>query len=88
MKVLNAKEYAAQRNYPLATIRRLCREKIIPNFTVGRVYKIDVQQADEYFSKKMMNASSNINTQIVKRNKNNSKSYLERLKDLQKEILK
>lgn len=44
-----AKEYAQSRGWPLKTIRRLCKEGILANKQIGRVYFINVDEADKYF---------------------------------------
>lgn len=49
MKLMNAKEYAASRGLPLATVRKLCRNKILKYLMSGRVYLIDIEAADTYF---------------------------------------
>lgn len=50
MKLMNAKEYATSRGLPLATVRKLCRNKILQYLLSGRVYLIDTDAADTYFN--------------------------------------
>lgn len=49
---LTAKDYAQREGHPLKTIRRLCRNKILPCFKDGRGYSIDVDEANAYFKAK------------------------------------
>lgn len=46
---MNAKKYAASRGLPLATVRKLYRNKILKHLLLGRVYLIDIEAADTYF---------------------------------------
>ena len=45
MKKMCAKEFAKSRGLPLKTIRRLCRNMILPHTQIGRVYYIDAAAA-------------------------------------------
>ncbi len=79
MKRLCAKDYAKSRGLPLATVRKLCRANILANFTIGRVYHIDVESADKYFEQ--LNKEP-IVTQLVQRRKSHKSNmnFLEKLK--------
>ncbi len=57
MKLMNAKEYAASRGLPLATVRKLCRHKILKYLLSGRVYLIDIEAADTYFNEHLTKPS-------------------------------
>lgn len=52
MQKMYAKQYALSREYPYATIRRLCREGILPSETIGRAYQIYVEEADAVMDKR------------------------------------
>ena len=43
--VMTAKQFATVSGFPLATIRRLCREKRLPCWKIGRVYFLDETKA-------------------------------------------
>ena len=46
MEWANAKDYAELAGMPVKTIRRMCRSGVLPHIQVGRVYKVNVGQAD------------------------------------------
>ena len=84
MKLMNAKEYAASRGLPLATVRKLCRHKILKYLLSGRVYLIDIEAADTYFNEHLTKSSKPaIKHQPVYSGKN----FGQRLASLRAELL-
>lgn len=47
MKLLNAKQFAAESGFPLAMVRRFCRIGLIPHWKSGRTYLMDFDAALE-----------------------------------------
>ena len=45
MMVMSAKEFSQATGFPLATIRRLCRERRLPCWKTGRVYYLSKEKA-------------------------------------------
>ena len=43
--ILSAKDFAKRTGFPLAMIRRLCRNGTLPHWKNGRVYLLDVDKA-------------------------------------------
>ena len=43
--ILSAKEFAERTGFPLAMIRRMCRNGNLPHWKNGRVYLLDVDKA-------------------------------------------
>ena len=43
--VMSAKEFSRLTGFPLATIRRLCRERRLPCWKIGRVYYLSKEKA-------------------------------------------
>lgn len=85
---LTAKDYALQEGHPLKTIRRLCRNKILPCFKDGRGYSIDVDKANAYFKAKeeayMAKKQRRITT---KKQPVKDMDFIERLNAMQDKIL-
>lgn len=52
MQKMYANEYAISRDHPYATIRRLCREGVLPAELEGRKYRIYVEEADAVMDKR------------------------------------
>lgn len=46
-----AKDYAASRHLPLATVRKHCRNGDFPALAIGRRYIIDPDVADEFYER-------------------------------------
>lgn len=43
----SAIDYAQAVGLPVKTIRRFCRRGVLPHFQVGRIYKVNVVEADK-----------------------------------------
>lgn len=91
MMMLNAKDYSQQRGYPLKTIRRLCRTRILACTQVGRVYYIDVDLADEYFREQAEKARLASEQKKTARQPRCTKAagvnYMDSLKKLRREMI-
>lgn len=53
MELMTAREYAATRNIPLATVRSYCREGVVPYLQRGKPYLVDPVLADEAIAQLM-----------------------------------
>lgn len=58
LEVMSAKDYAKRTNYPLETIRKMCREGDLPCDKRGKVYLIDVGVADTVIKERMLLAQA------------------------------
>ena len=53
MRILSAKDYAAETGYPMVTLCRLIRQGIIPHEKRGAGYLIDADMVDEIIAERM-----------------------------------
>lgn len=54
MQFMSAKEYAERTNYPLETIRKMCRDGELLCDKRGKVYLIEVGAADRVIENRML----------------------------------
>lgn len=55
MRLMTVKQYSEHINVSASTIRQMCADGILPATKIGRGYRIDMHQADEYFRLKIEN---------------------------------
>ncbi|MEG0798732.1 MAG: hypothetical protein RR384_08100 [Acidaminococcaceae bacterium] len=83
MRILSAKDYAAETGYPLVTLCRLIRQGIIPHEKRGAGYLVDADTVDNIIADRM---ASNTKSQPVvavnnrSRPKSTTSDYLAQLK--------
>lgn len=80
MKLLTCKEYAEHSGLPFYTVRRYCRECLLPHLQLGRVYKIDADRADAILLDIMASKQPKMQKSVPA--KRQSFNFLEALKNI------
>lgn len=84
MQLMTVKAYAAKMASSESTIRRLCKQHILPSVKIGVGWKIDVEAADEYF--RMQISSRPAPARQIK--KSTGESFLEMVDKARKDLLR
>lgn len=53
MELVTCEEYASSRGLPVVTVRRYCREGIVPYLRIGKAYRLDPPLVDEALAQVM-----------------------------------
>ena len=91
--MVTVKQYAAKLGVAVSTIRQMCADAVLPSVKIGNSYRIYEEEADAYFrqqwlDKKAAKERREQRRTVVKRTaRGNGSNYLERLAELQKEVL-
>lgn len=73
MELMTVKDYAAHVRSNESTIRNMCRKGILPSVKIGVGWRIDAEQADNYFRKIMALRG----TSAISGNNETKQNYLE-----------
>lgn len=91
--MMNAKEYALSRGYPIKTVRRLCQQGEIPILRIGRRYLLKPETADRVFdemaereTERRRQICNKVQPQIMKRIKRRTGSFLEQVAAAQRQL--
>lgn len=84
MQLMTVKAYAAKMASSESTIRRLCKQRILPSVKIGVGWKIDVDAADEYFRRQISFRPAPVR-QIKK---STGESFLEMVDKARKDLLR
>ena len=90
MRILSAKDYAAETGYPLVTLCRLIRQGVIPHEKRGAGYLVDADTVDDIIAERMnANVKQTQSLQFGQFNHrrkssqiNSSKGFLQALKSI------
>lgn len=84
MQLMTVKAYAAKMASSESTIRRLCKQHILPSVKIGVGWKIDVEAADEYFRRQISRRPA----PARKVKKSTGESFLKMVDRMKKEALR
>lgn len=90
--MMNAKEYALSRGYPIKTVRRLCQQGEIPVLRIGRRYLLKPETADKVFEEMAEKETERrrrickVQPQIMKRISRRTGSFLEQVAAAQRKL--
>ncbi len=92
-EVMSVKAYAEKIGGKVSTIRKMCADCVLPSVKIGVPWFVFVDEADEYYRQQWVNRKAAADEQkrrrtVVERTpKGNGGDYLERLAELQREVL-